>query len=395
MATIQNFGGVETGGLEDAESTTGSPNVQNTTVDVGQYALKLTAAATLAQVRYDIRLDGGGASNDIIVGARIRHTDVTPANEISLISIDDGNALNVHISLRLLTNGDIQFMNAAGTKIGSAVASGMSTDTWHTVEMRFARSDSGDAKAWIDGVEKLSVTGQDFLDLNLGAANRLVFPGYDDTAGNPDKFVDGWYAIDGVTADAERLGGVECFAYQKSDGGATELGDALDVGTWALLSETPGNETDPGNVGEYTVNAAKAGAMRTSTGSRSGPSGDANIDGDSNIKAMKGLYRAGRSGGSATTHTIRMGNSGDGSGSYLETNVTLTGAFATQAHLSEAATVVPLSTEWCEIGIKKSSGGRDFRGGDFWAMVLHVPDAPPAGPAGPPVGSLATMGIGR
>lgn len=390
MVSVANYGGAETGGGEEAHGTVGSPSIQSSVVRSGSYAVEFAAAATPARVIFvkaaSSGADGDALSNGIVVGLGFRLSDKTPNTAYDFLWVD-GSAGSQHIRLRLLTNGDVELRDAGNTAVAT-ITDPFSVDTWHFVELYFERADSAPAKVWIDDIEKASVTGQDFQN-GTAAASRINLQGPGLLGGT--VYIDDLYILEGA-ADGDRYGDAEVFAYQKTDGGSAELGDALGVGTWALLSETPLDETRPGNVGEYTAAGAKAGAMRTSTGTRAGPSGDANIDGDANIKAMKGVYRLARTGGTATTHKIRMGNSGDGSANYLETVVSLTASAATYEHLSESGLVVPLAAEWCEIGMSKSAGGRDIIGGEMWAMLLHVPDAAPAGPQ---VGSLALTGAGR
>jgi len=106
-------------------------------------------------------------------------------------------------------------------------------------------------------------------------------------------------------------------------------------------------------------------------GSPEGPKNDARIDGDSNIKGMKGICNMERSGGSGSDHFILMGNDGDGTTRSADLDPPTSSD--TYFFLSESGSIVPLSTEYCRIGFE-TTGGQDFECNEQWAMLLHVPD---------------------
>ena len=77
--TLDNFTGLETGGLEEASATTGSPSIQNTTVRSGTYALSLAGAVTPATYRLPIAASFSGTT--CILGLGYRTTTVIPTND--------------------------------------------------------------------------------------------------------------------------------------------------------------------------------------------------------------------------------------------------------------------------------------------------------------------------
>ncbi len=97
------------------------------------------------------------------------------------------------------------------------------------------------------------------------------------------------------------------------------------------------------------------------------------VDGDANIKAVKGIWHAERGGGGATTHTIYIGNDADSEGGFDSTTITLlNNTEADFEFLGE--TDPPLSTENFAQGFGVS-GNQDFRCREMWATLLHVPSA--------------------
>jgi hypothetical protein len=96
------------------------------------------------------------------------------------------------------------------------------------------------------------------------------------------------------------------------------------------------------------------------------------IDGDLNIRAFKGIWRADRTGGSGTVHTIYMGNDTDVADNFDSAVVTLASGTVNVFELL-GETDVPLSTENFAQGFGKNGGGRDFDNREMWATLLHTP----------------------
>jgi hypothetical protein len=204
------------------------------------------------------------------------------------------------------------------------------------------------------------------------------------------------YILSGATAASDRLGDCEVLVYQNDlasatadDGAVGSDPGTLDTGNWDDSAETPGNNA---NNSAFTVTAADSGVAYTDGGSRAGPSGDADIDGDSNIRAWKGVWNADRTGGGGTTHTIYIGHDSDVTDGFDSAIVTLLNGTVDEFTLL-GETDPPLSTENFAQGFGKSSGGRDFDNRDMWAMLLHIPSAAPTGD--PLLGGLTLLGVGR
>lgn len=359
MATINNFVGFETGGTEETSTVTGPVTIQSGTVRTGTFAAQLDANAFLAIAPFE---DVADAGDDQIVGFAIRFTDTTPL--LSTLIFRALESTGTALRLRLLTNGDLALRDANDVQVGLAT-NPFTVDTWHYVEVRWQHLNSGAADVFIDGVSAISVTAQDFDDGS--GLNNYQFA--NSSGSGITSFVDDVYMLSGAAGTGDFLGTTTevLGAYQKTDGGATDLGDTLDVGTWALASETPGDDT-AGNTAEYT-GTPLSGAMDCNSGTRAGPSGDPAVTGT--LHAAKWIYTLRRSAGGPTTHEIRYGNSGDG---LTNRTVSLTTSLATFVKVSEAATEVPLTTETFQIGMAVT-GPRIIRLGDAWAMLLHTPAA--------------------
>ena len=96
------------------------------------------------------------------------------------------------------------------------------------------------------------------------------------------------------------------------------------------------------------------------------------------IKGAKYIYNLKRGNGSGTSMRYIFGNTGDGETSSADIEATLTTAYQIVEELSEAAGVVPLSSEDFSFGISAGTddtGGRSIFAADIWAMLLHVPAA--------------------
>jgi len=392
MAVIlRNLIGFETGGLEEAQVVVGSPDATEATiVRSGIRSLKMGAAATPAEYHIENIGDGSGNNN---IGFGMYLTDVTPATNIDFWQMFNELATPTRLfSLRFKTDGNIALVDANGTE-GASAASGMSVNTFHFIEyFHDTVSNNSVFKVWVDG--NLIIDTTDDIDPGGASADRALdgrFIGADNTAGNPDIYFEDFYWYTGGAADAsDRLGDAEVFMYQNTVEDATDQGDALADGTWALVGEIPLNEgtsndaqyVDTGNLTGSTI------CDSADSNARPGPSGDSNIDGDSNIKAAKWIGRFKRGSGGGRTHNFYGGNDGAGANhaTWIASNdaktldLDLTTSYQTFSMISES-TEVPNSSEDFQYGFSKSAtAGQDIFCGEIWAMLLHVPDTGPAVP---------------
>ncbi len=381
VLTLNNFVGCETGGTEELESTGNTPTCETTNPRTGTYALELTGGDNDTAQFF---AKAAHAGNDNIVGFQVRFSDITPAADTDFFFHRAGGAATDDfkcIGLRLeATSGDLILMDDAFAAEVDEIAAPFTVDTYHLIEIWWEDSATGDAIVHIDGAASgLDVTGQDFTNAN---GTCVIVGMHGDATGASETIrMDDIYIYSGATGVSDFLGTSEVFGYQSQLANATDNGDALENSTtWDQCGETAANDT---NVCQYTGDPL-TGSTDTDNGSRSGPSGDGNIDGDSNIKGGKFLSRMKRgSGGGGGTKEFLYGNTGDGT---TADSVTLgTGCNNESAVVSESGTIVPTSSEFFRLGMN-TAGGRDCFICDAWGMILHTPSA-----AGPTTSRVITI----
>ena len=115
--TLSQVVGFETLGLEEANSTTGSPLVDSTSpVRTGLGSLKLNGAAT-APV-YEIAIP---AENQQLMGFAFQINDITPSSNVDFFEITGGGGTN--ITLRLKTDADVDVLGAAKSSVLTTISS--------------------------------------------------------------------------------------------------------------------------------------------------------------------------------------------------------------------------------------------------------------------------------
>ena len=368
VASFRSINGFETGGLEESHATQGAPSVQSTIKRSGGYALELAPAATQAWYdAYNIAFNQSSGLSDTIIGFSLRLTDTTPGAQFSFYEARGtaGGGKVLSWGLRLETDGDLVLLDEVGAAAATATAP-FTADTHHFIEIFYntVSADSVTFKIYVDGTQVINVSG-----VNADADSLVFsrFQGADSTAGNPTVYIDDFYTLSTITDENDKLGNFVVLNYQTTDEDATDLGDALENGTWALVSETPVNEGTSNDAG-YT-STPKAGGTQTDSGARPGPSGDTRITGTPTIKAALWIHRLLRGTGAASTHQKRYGNSGDG---MTDTTVTLTTSYQNFGTFSEAATVIPTASEYFQHGFNVS-GAQDITCAEIWAMLGFVP----------------------
>lgn len=374
--TLNNFVGFETGGLEEAQSIGGAPAVNtNAPVRTGSSSLKLLGAAVRPYFAIDAFEGGGDQGDDLIVGFAFRTNDLTPSVNVDFLWAINGTS--IHIRLRLTGGGDLVLVDSTNTQRGIE-PSPFTVDTWHFIELRWQNLNIGAADVYIDGAPTaISVTLRDFLAVDAfdpvnGAGYRLR----GGTTANEDIFIEDFYCMSGASGVGDFLGDAEVFKYQSVKASDTpDAGSVLDAGTWDKAGETPlaATATNP----EYESTGAGSVDSNAANGSPEGPKNDGRIDGDASIKGMKGISNMKRSGGGGTAHYILMGNDVDGTTRSVDIDPTT--AFVNYFFVSEAAGIVPLSTEYCSIGFEMDNA-QDYECQEQWAMLLHVPSAVVVGP---------------
>jgi len=372
--TINNFWGAETGGLEEVLSTFGTVTAEsgNTAHPGSGFAYKV--ASTSAWFKIDPFAGQVDAGGDYIFGQWV-YISAGSASLLGRIS-DDSDTQEIGFDF-LTTNNQIR---VAGTTSANDV---FVDDEWFFLEIYWERSNSSVIEVWVtdtSGIATniLSLTGVDTL--GTGSLGSLRFGG---TLTNSPLY-DSGYLLSGTTSDADRLGPVEVFAYRSNKasavadwgrgGGPVKI--TLDAGTWANAQEIIFNET---NTADYTATASAGGLVDCDdvggSAGTGGPNTDANIDGDSNMKAMKGVWRMKRSGGGATDHTGRIGNSSQAAAGTPDFDPTT--AFVNYFFVTTVT--LPTASQYISIGLEKSNGGQDYILSDMLAQVLHVPDPPVVG----------------
>jgi hypothetical protein len=364
--TINRFLGAETGGLEELSATSGTVTASNTggrailSNDSWYYQIQ-DASSYIEYTPFSAGVSDSGG--DYILGFAVEFNNLLVAFDICEVSDSTGAVF----SLGLLANGNLVVRDSAGSTIRT-ITSPFAISTRFYIEVFFQHSNSGTIEVFIDNVSQGSDSSQDLLQ--SGTIQNIKHYGRTGT----NSWYNDIYFGSGATSSADRLGPCEVISYRSSLASATpDNGTALDTGTWANAQEIPFSET---NVAAYTASSADSGIVNTDdvggSAGTGGPNTDANVD-VADIKAISGIWRMKRSGGSGATHFGRLGNSGDTASTAEQTaDFDPTTAYTNYFHLTEAAARIPASGEYLAIGIEKSSGGQDFDCSDMLAQILHV-----------------------
>jgi hypothetical protein len=319
------------------------------------------------------------SSIEYFFGVWVQFSDVTPGADIDFLQCEDSTP-NIYARLRLKTDGTLALIDRNNSEVNT-VSPDFIVDTYHFVEMGITRGTgaNGIAHVDIDKTAKFTETGQDF---NAGSGiSRIRLRGADNTPGNPIIYFDSFYAVttsgaDNPTRD-QFYGDFAVKGFQSTDVGDTDQGDALADGTWALVSETPGNE-GTSNDAQYQDTGNLTGSTITDGGDRPGPSGDSDVTG-ATIKGAKYISNLKRGAGGGRVHTILHGNNVDGVTATADLG--LTTDYIIYEVLSELASIVPTESESFQQGFSKSAtAGQDILCGDQWAMLGYVPAAEEAAP---------------
>ena len=374
VLTLNTFVGFETGGLEESSAVTGSPDATEATiVRSGIRALKLPHSG---QHIFDIQpfSSVADAGTGYVAGFAFQTNDTTPNSGHALFRAED---TGVMFSLVWESDGDFSLTDNTGGTIGTATTP-FTNNVWHYIEVYFQHSATASIEVFIDGTSVIGpATNQDLLGSGTFDTIRFFQQAANTTS---DAYIDDVYLLSGATAASDRLGDAEVFGYQTGHATATDLGATLASGEWNDTADTPAFQ-------EFDASAASlAGAVSSiartdmndanARGQGPGPNGDSNIDGDSNIKGAKYIFNLKRSNGSGTSMGYLYGNSGDGSTSSGNIESQLGTSYTRFEEVSEAAGVVPLSSEYLQIGLEAGTtdtGGREIFCSEAWAMLLHVP----------------------
>ncbi len=353
--TLNNFIGFETGGLDEAQATSGAPAVNSDTPHSGSYYLRVNGSQT-----YDVPAFedfSAKSGNNYIFGCWLRVSSLSTGLQI-LRAQDSSDGNHWQLSFASSTEFRITYADASTEDF----THDLSADTWHLIEILWSRQDgTGIFELFVDGSSKKSATSKD-TNTGLALDHYRFLSG---TGINVD--FDDVYTYSGATDTDDFLGASEVFLYQGAPTTTyTESGDAPDVGSWDNVNEETGGAPEA----EYS-GTPRDGGFDTDGTSRDGPSGDSRVEGDSNIKGSKAIHRMKRGNGGGTTHWKKFGNTGDGF-STRDISAGLSTAYAYFFELSEAAGVTPTSSEFFKVGMQLS-GARDLFMQDAWSTLLHVP----------------------
>ena len=361
MATINDFVGFETGGLEETSAFTGAPFVQTLVPRPGSgiHSVLIDKAEDISFTPFSVVADAG---NDYVIGFGFRfNTDPLVNSEFFRLLEDT----SVFFSLVLVTSSlDLLIRDANDATIRTVTAP-LTVSDWHFVEVYIQHQASGTVEVFIDGVSQGIDTAQDLTD--GGTFDTVTFRHDADTT----QFIaiDDFYTLSGASSSADRIGDAQVFKYQSAKASATpdDGGDNLDTGTWDLAGQTP-LDNSAGKFIAYTSAGAGAVDSNTADGSPEGPLNDTRITGE--LKAMKAVCNMRRGTGSPSNHFILLGNNVDGTTRSQELGPGT--SFVNTFFLTELATIVPTKDEFCRIGIE-TTGNQDFDCGEMWAMLLHSP----------------------
>lgn len=304
--------------------------------------------------------------NDYIIGIAVRFFDKTPSSDSDFLLCSDGSGGN-HIRLRLEQDGDLAIIDANNSVIRT-INDPFTDNVYFFLELYWQRSASAAVELFIDGVSQGTDSAQDLLN---GTAQ---FTSLDLFAAPPGSTaMDDIYVISGAAGSSDRLGGTdpffEVFGYQSDKASAVpdDGGDNLQVGQWLDCGVVPFVTS---SVAEYT--SANAGAVDTdgTNGNPEGPLNDSRITGS--IACIQGVWLMERSGGGGSLHFGLLGNNVDGAtrSADFDPPQNNTGFF----FLSESASIVPETDEYCRIGFE-TTGAQDFECFGQMAMLAHIPPA--------------------
>ena len=361
--TLNNFVGFETGGLEEASSTTGSSSIVSSEVRTGSYALSIFAVDTYNISPFESVSDAG---DDQIAGFAFKQTAVPSISDEDFFKALDSTGACLTLR-REVTTGDLILVNAAGTEIDT-ITNPFTDDIWYYIEIIWQHLDSGTATVFIDGASSgLSATS----DFDAGGTfNRYRFS----LGSLTTQFkVDDFYCMSGATDTGDFLGPntevLGTFQNNLNTGIGADFGNALNQGTWDVAGHTPFVDEAAGSQAGYTSTSAVEGGIHTDSGNiREGPL--ALVTGT--VKGAKGIWRLRRGSGSGTVHKTILGRS-PGIGASKQTTRTLNSGLGNFSDITVDASQVPDdSDEYYDIGFGKETGGREIYCSEMAGFLLHV-----------------------
>ena len=138
VAVLEAFLGWETGGLEEAASTVGTPTVGTANARSGSYALLLAGAVT-APVYTTTNFTYG--SGDLVSGLSVRTTTIIPTNDTDFFQLgDDLATIPIRLRLKAVT-GNVDLIDANNAVAGTITAP-FTANTTYFIELYWQNSAS-------------------------------------------------------------------------------------------------------------------------------------------------------------------------------------------------------------------------------------------------------------
>lgn len=372
---FMNAIGFGSGGLEEADSTSGTPSVERLLSTggiiprTGSFYLEIVGSSdeyTIAEVVGQGATDQG---NDKLVGFAVQFPDTTPASDTIFFRAEDDGYRTIW-TLTLQSNGNLKFTDNASASNWATTP--FTDDEWHFVELYWEEHASTASVAlYIDGDLKFSVVNKDMYNLSDHAFYTFLA----DTA--ITVYFDDFYCATGATAQSELLGPrAEVLGMYQHNTHLDDDGDALpSMKNWYFAGDTPydvasSEDWEPGYIsteaksGGVTCDNAE-GQLGIGTNMRAGPgkvlTGTAYL--------AKWIHYLKRDGGGGTTHYQRCGKNTV----YNDVGVTITTGWVQYVYLTDTTTYMPnTSGDWFSQGVGKLTGGQIIICQEMWSSLLHV-----------------------
>lgn len=229
---LHNFIGFETGGLEEAVSTGGTPEIDTAFPRTGRYALKNHGASDTYFV--DPFLEGTDQGDYYVLGFGFRIDNIGAQQNI--FQAQDGAAGNLWI-LRITTGGYLEIYDNA-TSTFTSTTTVLSADTWYYIEIGWESTGTNDSMTIrLNGVTELVIATGDF---NSGG----TFTYYVFLAGaSAAQWYDDFYCYSGASSGSTNMLGPKTRvigAYANTLEDSTDQGTTLSNSTlWSSTSAIP------------------------------------------------------------------------------------------------------------------------------------------------------------
>lgn len=368
---LMDFGGLETGGFEEIKSQSAQNQNQIVTTpkpftSKEKYSAQVKGFFSVGKIQGYIETESFSTDTNWITFGWYWYSPSFNAQgstgDPAVFQARDATGSTAHWKIEHFLNGDLNLVDATGTHIATISNDPVPNNKWARYEVKWKRSDTGDMRFYINGQIKLDLIGQDFNATNDNVAMRFEHADGTDTGLEPTpNYIGSWYYhLDNganIDTDDSILGVYTVLGpYQDQNNGATgDFGDALNVGTWANVGQTPVNNTDDAR---YTVNALREGGITTHDGNRSGPKGDKRLAAG-NIKGAQWIWKWKKSGDAfprgaklkyGATTVVTTDNT-----TQTVVLVPPTSFEIRRIILKETNTNVPTKDEWFQIGFQARS----------------------------------------